>query len=465
MFTNIKKTLIGFTAMAVFFTIFFTNNAKAKIDTIPLSVPPCTNIVPDCSDWEDWQYHTREMKYDSHKHSNWPFGPKWFKCNTVIAYRVRQCKTNRYMHQYDVININLDLGYKIWHLQSGGWVYPCREALDILKGSKTEVSGFFNALYNRVYEDLLEVLFEEYFAAAEALDEQLGGPYAHYKHSPCDDTDPNNPWNKYAITVVTVNSSCQGACVTWGDNKEFVVFKDPISLEFSNPLSTNISPEFLASTYGYDEGYSLQPLDTTDLADLNNYIQTEINPYIVEPEYKIGILSGSPKMTITKRPCSPDFCCVYKMNICQEENGDARLFNKVIEGDVPQACIDGDLTPLDLCPPSVIPPLPYPCVSNCVPAAPLQQTITETEGSINKIQISPNPTTNETKLTFTASSEGQLNITLVNVDGQELLELHNAHIEAGEFTKNISLLKFPAGIYYLRIKHNDNIIVEKIVRN
>ena len=198
-----------------------------------------------------------------------------------------------------MININLDLGYKIWHLQSGGWVYPCREVLDILKGSKTEVSGFFNALYNRVYEDLLEVLFEEYFAAAEALDEQLGGPYAHYKHSPCDDTDPNNPWNKYAITVVTVNSSCQGACVTWGYNKELVVFKDPISLEFSNPLSTNISPEFLASTYGYDEGYSLQPLDTTDLADLNNYIQTEINPYIVEPEYKIGILSGSPKMTIT----------------------------------------------------------------------------------------------------------------------------------------------------------------------
>ena len=82
----------------------------------------------------------------------------------------------------------------------------------------------------------------------------------------------------------------------------------------------------------------------------------------------------------------------------------------------------------------------------------------------NDIHIYPNPTTNGTTLSFTVLTSGDLNIKIVNVEGQELLELHNAHTDAGEFTKTFSMSKFPAGVYFIKINHNGNIKTEQIIR-
>jgi len=79
--------------------------------------------------------------------------------------------------------------------------------------------------------------------------------------------------------------------------------------------------------------------------------------------------------------------------------------------------------------------------------------------------VSPNPTTNGTTLTLEVLTAGSLNIKLVNVEGQELMELHNAHTEAGEFTKNFTMSNLPQGVYYLRISHNGNVKMEKVIRN
>ena len=79
--------------------------------------------------------------------------------------------------------------------------------------------------------------------------------------------------------------------------------------------------------------------------------------------------------------------------------------------------------------------------------------------------VSPNPTSNGTTLTLEVLTAGSLNIKLVNVEGQELMELHNAHTEAGEFTRNFTMSNLPQGVYYLRISHNGNVKMEKVIRN
>jgi hypothetical protein len=104
---------------------------------------------------------------------------------------------------------------------------------------------------------------------------------------------------------------------------------------------------------------------------------------------------------------------------------------------------------------------------NCHPVCnmKLQPAVSIAEATIADISVSPNPTSNETTLTFTVLSSGNLEIKLVNVSGQELMELHSAYTEAGDFTKNFTLAKLPAGVYYLRIAHNNKVKMEKVIRN
>jgi hypothetical protein len=249
---------------------------------------------------------------------------------------------------------------------------------------------------------------------------------------------------------------------------------DPIDSTYSIPLSTEPDIQFLADMYNVGDRnnednngnlFKVEPLDETDLADLNHYVQTEINPFIIEEDRKLPIFLAGPIMTFTPRYCADDFCCTYTMNICQEKNGDARLYNKVIEeSNIPQLCLDGDLTPIDFCPPSVYQPIPIPCVSNCNPPRPQIGNVVEVE-SITKISIVPNPTSNGTILTMAVVSDGNLTITLVNEAGQELMELHNAYTKAGDFRKNFSMSKYPIGVYFLKISHNGKVKLEKLVRN
>ena len=102
----------------------------------------------------------------------------------------------------------------------------------------------------------------------------------------------------------------------------------------------------------------------------------------------------------------------------------------------------------------------HPVCGNNQPATPTSVVETVIISS-----VSPNPTTNGTTLTLEVLTAGSLNIKLVNVEGQELMELHNAHTEAGEFTRNFTMSNLPQGVYYLRISHNGNVKMEKVIRN
>jgi len=48
--------------------------------------------------------------------------------------------------------------------------------------------------------------------------------------------------------------------------------------------------------------------------------------------------------------------------------------------------------------------------------------------------------------------------------GQELFELHNAYTDADTFIKSFSIEELSIGMYYLKIIHNGNVKIEKIMK-
>ena len=87
------------------------------------------------------------------------------------------------------------------------------------------------------------------------------------------------------------------------------------------------------------------------------------------------------------------------------------------------------------------------------------------EATTTNLSISPNPTNNSTTLTFEVLEAGNLNLILVDASGKEMMELYNATVELGTFTKNFTMSNLPVGVYYLRIALNNKIKMEKVIRN
>ena len=79
--------------------------------------------------------------------------------------------------------------------------------------------------------------------------------------------------------------------------------------------------------------------------------------------------------------------------------------------------------------------------------------------------ISPNPTNATTTITLYFNDVGNLTITLNNVLGQEVMKVYDGFADTRIFAKKLSLSHLPKGVYYLKITHNENIKVEKIVVN
>jgi len=79
-------------------------------------------------------------------------------------------------------------------------------------------------------------------------------------------------------------------------------------------------------------------------------------------------------------------------------------------------------------------------------------------------RIYPNPTSNSATLTVDLATAGNLTVTLNNLLGQELLEIHSGFTDTGTFIKTFSIETLPKGVYYLKITHNGNVTVEKVVR-
>jgi hypothetical protein len=90
-------------------------------------------------------------------------------------------------------------------------------------------------------------------------------------------------------------------------------------------------------------------------------------------------------------------------------------------------------------------------------------SITETE-QISSI-IFPNPTNNTATISTEFGSAGNVRITLDNLLGEELMEIHNGFADAGIFTKQFSISALPQGAYYLKIIHNGNVKIEKMIKN
>jgi len=80
------------------------------------------------------------------------------------------------------------------------------------------------------------------------------------------------------------------------------------------------------------------------------------------------------------------------------------------------------------------------------------------------VSISPNPTVSDVTVSFDLVSSGNLTVTLSNLLGQELFEIHNDFTNAGPFSKTFSINTLPKGMYYLNIIHNGTVKVEKVIK-
>jgi beta-glucanase (GH16 family) len=93
-----------------------------------------------------------------------------------------------------------------------------------------------------------------------------------------------------------------------------------------------------------------------------------------------------------------------------------------------------------------------------------QPTSIRLEGgsSINSLAIYPNPSRDIFNVSFTSDTKQNLKVRIMNVIGEELLS-DDLEQFIGEYTKQIDLSNNAKGIYFLEIKLNDNLIVNKLV--
>lgn len=66
--------------------------------------------------------------------------------------------------------------------------------------------------------------------------------------------------------------------------------------------------------------------------------------------------------------------------------------------------------------------------------------------------VSPNPISADTRVSFNLSQSGQINLNLTDIFGREVFSVHNGFSMAGEFTTNLSgLPQTGPGIYFLNL--------------
>jgi len=85
--------------------------------------------------------------------------------------------------------------------------------------------------------------------------------------------------------------------------------------------------------------------------------------------------------------------------------------------------------------------------------------------TIANLLVSPNPTVSDITVSLDLETAGELTVTLNNMLGQELFEIYSGFTLEGNFHKTFSLKELPTGVYYLRISHNGNVRMEKIIKN
>jgi hypothetical protein len=85
------------------------------------------------------------------------------------------------------------------------------------------------------------------------------------------------------------------------------------------------------------------------------------------------------------------------------------------------------------------------------------------ESPLTSLIVFPNPTSSTATISFDLLSSGHLEITLIDLLGNELQTLFSGFTEAETFRDTFNFQNFSSGVYYLRIEHNGKSIIENIV--
>jgi hypothetical protein len=80
-------------------------------------------------------------------------------------------------------------------------------------------------------------------------------------------------------------------------------------------------------------------------------------------------------------------------------------------------------------------------------------------------KLYPNPTPDNATITLELQQASQVSISLNDIFGRELQQIHDAFTDAGTFTKSFTTNTLPKGVYYLKIQIGGDLKVEKVVVN
>ena len=75
----------------------------------------------------------------------------------------------------------------------------------------------------------------------------------------------------------------------------------------------------------------------------------------------------------------------------------------------------------------------------------------------------PNPFNPSTTIEYSIPKDGFVNLTVYNVLGQQVAELANKNLKAGNYHITFSASKFASGVYYYRLKSGDKVTVKKMI--
>jgi hypothetical protein len=426
------------------------NEAKAEVS-------PCDTANPICSNWTPWYPDSYWCDISSEEH--WPYGS--FKCPIQIFFRSRECLDNMWIHEYEITGYHIDFGYRIWVFPYG-WIYPCREAMDLLKGNSSDVSLNNNELMLNLFKKVNLATFEEAY--------EIAGP----NFSPCNPSK-NNP-NRPHVNIVTNIATCQGSCVTLGPYPlplpkplpDTTTHPPDVIIIYGDTFELTHPPiELLAEMYDApltgDNAIIIEDIDSDGVEEFNNYVQFEINPLIPEQDFKIPVLTASELRSVTTyHKCIADFCCAYKLTLCIDNNGNISTSEEWISEVSACACevanSTNPVTSFD-CVPGRWKNV-YPCTLNGCAATPSQPFLNIASSMLDR--ISPNPTSNYLDVSL---KDVCTNITaeVVDLDGKLLFKLDFEN--AKDFRINFPFV-LPNGTYSLLLnadgKHSTtNFVITK----
>lgn len=86
------------------------------------------------------------------------------------------------------------------------------------------------------------------------------------------------------------------------------------------------------------------------------------------------------------------------------------------------------------------------------------------ESPVEIISISPNPIESSADVKYSVGMEGDITITIVDLQGNEVLQIFNEYQNEGIYQKQFNILHLTTGVYFLKIQWEEYYTVEKIIK-